>query len=323
MNRNLLRENGYIYPSFPGPGESHWNLALYAHDAEFRLFDTRHGIRTPTDRKRYRREFMQLFRYKFVGLKEHVILSSEHCSSFLVTVEEIKILKDLLAEVGQDIKVIFYARHQADFLISQYSANIIAGRLEKPSYPTETRMRDSMNYYGILMRWEEVFGRESIVARLFDQEKMAGGDVIKDFCGVLGIDDAVLAKATIPMRQNQRLDFETIEFLRLFNAHQPAKIDGEINPARGEIHKILQKLSSQRPNRAPKKIFARMREELNEPNSLFRERYIDGVKEDPFIWEEAPGKRGVKQLTIEDVFRLFANIWAGKIEEVEGANNRD
>ena len=67
-----------------------------------------------------------------------------------------------------------------------------------------------------------------------------------------------------------------------------------------------------------------LREELKEPNSLFRERYIDGVKGDPFNWEYKPGKGQSKhRLDIEDVFVFFASIWKAKVEETEGGNNRN
>ncbi|MBC6404350.1 MAG: hypothetical protein GDA41_01215 [Rhodospirillales bacterium] len=323
-NRGLLLENGYIFPSYIG-GNNHKKLVVYANDDDYYTVDFRYNVRTPDDRQRFRQEFSALFRANLAGVKEHVILSSEHCSALLRTVDDINRLKDLIASVCQDIKVIFYARQQAEFMASLYSTHIVTGDTIELIYPPEDRIQNAMNYYEILMRWEQVFGRENIVARIFDRDQMVGGDVIEDFCSILGIDDAVLAKATIPARLNESLDFKTVEFLRLFNMYQPQIIDKKINPARSNIAQILQKLSNKPRIRIPKKMFDQLRKEMNEPNSLFRERYIDGVKEDPFKWnwEENTGKRTIQNLTIEEAFRIFSRVWSAKLREIASGNNRN
>ncbi|MEO1191798.1 MAG: hypothetical protein AAFY02_08585 [Pseudomonadota bacterium] len=224
-------------------------------------------------------------------------------------------LYNLIARIGQDIKIIIYVRQQADFLMSQYSTNVITGRSTQITYPTKNSIEWHMDYFKILQAWESVFGKDQIVARIFDREKLHERDVVRDFCKVIGIPDAIVAQARMPERLNESLDFQTIEFLRLFNEHCPRLIEKKINPARSNIGGVLQSLSNKRRPRLPKKIFQRLQREMEDSNKKFRERYIDGVREDPFDWSEKENTRSVQPLELDQAFRLFVRVWAAKVKE--------
>lgn len=322
QNRELLQEHGYIYPSFAGT-ENHTKLAVYGHEEGYHALDIRAGVRNPASRKEYREDFEMLFRYTLGEVKEHVVFSSEHCSAILHTEKEIGLIKSLLESLGQEIKIIFYARQQGDYLASRFSTNVITGRTKPMTFPSKNALEFNMDYYAILQRWEQVFGREAIVARVFEREKLVDGDVIKDFCSILGLSEDFLGKAVFPKRLNESLDFQTIEFLRLFNEQCPRLVDKKINPGRGNIGSLLQNMSNKRKARLPKKIFEDLQKRLTESNALFRERYVDGVREDPFNWEPKDNTRSIRDLSQEEVFRIFAKVWAMKLEEVRSGVSGD
>ncbi len=313
-NHALLRNKGFLYPKFAGP-ENHTKLAAYAHQQDFHHIELRLGISSEESRRAYRKSFAQLFHQRLAAVKENIIFSGEHCAAILNTEEEIGRLHDLLAGLKHKIKIIFYARQQADFLVSQYSTNIVNGRTSPLVYPTQTNLERNFDYYGLLRRWEAVFGREAIIARVFDRSQLAGGDVVQDICEVIGLDWAALSGATRPPRLNESLDHETIEFLRHFNAYAPPVIDRALNPDRGNFAGLVQQISGKEKIGIPQEIAQRLRKEMLERNSLLRERYLDGVKADPFTWDEASTPRPVKELSLDDAFRLFAKVWALKLAE--------
>ncbi len=316
-NRTLLRKNGFVYPKFPGI-ENHTKLATYAHEEGYHPNDLRAGVNSPETRADFRRRFAATFRERLQETEGHLLFSSEHCGALLNSEQEIAILHDLLAQAKTGIKVIFYARQQVEFLASQYSTNIINGRIDALRYPSPNNIERNFNYYALLRRWESVFGREAIIARVFDRSKLAGGDVVRDICEVIGLSERAFAAASRPERLNESLDGETIEFMRLLNKHLPPVVEQNINPDRGNIGALVQRISGKERIGIPGEIADRLREELNEPNSLFRQRYIDGVKEDPFSWDSGKAAREAKELDIDTAFKLFARIWALKQAERRG-----
>ncbi len=315
-NRLLLRKHGYRYPRFLGK-QSHQKLAVYAHDLRQHDAALRLGVKSPETLAAFRRELERDVKERMGGETDHIILSSEHCSAILNSPHQIARLKPLLEPLGHDIKLIFYARQQADFFASEYSTNIVKGRTTKMHYPGEGNLSRNFNYFSILSRWESVFGQEPIIARIFDRKQMAGGNVIHDFCQTVGLDQSFVEAAEQPPRMNESLDYQTAEFLRHFNALVPSRVGDTINLDRNNIADLLRSLSTREKIATPPEIAVRLRKELYECNCQFRERFVDGVKEDPFEWEERSDTRQMTDLTMEDVYRLMAEIWVLKVRETK------
>ncbi len=313
-NRLLLRKHGYRYPRFLGK-ESHQKLAVYAHELRQHEAALRLGVDSPETLQRFRNELEAEVQERLSGDSDHLILSSEHCSAILNSPLEIARLQSLLARIGADIKVIFYARQQAEFLVSEYSTNIVKGRTHSMTYPGKDNLERNFNYFAILSRWESVFGRDAIVARLFDKKTMAKGNVIHDFCQTVGLGDDFLEAAEEPPQLNESLDHVTVEFLRHFNALVPSRVGNWLNPDRGNIGQLVRSMSKRERIAIPPRIVERLREELLECNGQFRERYIDGVRSDPFDWDTRSDARPIRELDTEEVYQLFAAIWVQKVQE--------
>lgn len=320
-NRLLLRQNGYRYPLFMGK-QSHQKLAVYAHNLRQHAAAIRLGVNSPETQERFRHDLEAEVEERLVGETDHILLSSEHCSAILNSIPEIARLHTLLSRLNTDIKLIFYARQQADFFVSEYSTNIVTGRTQAMYYPGERHLEYNFNYFAILSRWEQVFGKDAIVGRIFDRKKMRSGNVINDFCETIGLGQALIETAEMPPRLNESLDHETAEFLRRFNERVPSLLEGEINLDRGNIGELLRSISTRERIAIPPDFAKRLREDLYESNCLFRERFVDGIKADPFDWEPRNDALPLNALSIDDAFRVFAELWALKVRETRKAKKK-
>ncbi|MEQ8653159.1 MAG: hypothetical protein RIC87_11910 [Kiloniellales bacterium] len=321
VNRQILRKQGYRFPQFLGR-ENHTKLAVYAHDLRQHEAALRLGVNSPDSLAAFRETLEADLHTRLRGETDHVVLSSEHCSAILNSPHEIARLKSLLTRIGSDIKIIFYARQQAEFLVSQYSTNVVKGFTQRLQYPGQDNLIRNFNYFALLSRWEDVFGKDAIIGRIFDPKKMVNGDVIHDFCDVIGIRRAFLRRAEIPERLNESLDYETAEFLRKFNALVPSRADNAINPDRSNIGDIVRHLSTKEKIALPPSFAERLRKDLYESNCLFRERFVDGIKEDPFDWSERGTRKPLQDLTIDDAYRIFAEIWKLKVQQTIKTRHR-
>ena len=125
-------------------------------------------------------------------------------------------LKEALDPYFDSFKLVVYLRRQDEMAVSGYSTLIKGGRIfEDPFDMGEARLR-VFDYAANLEPWSEAFGRDAIVARVFDRTEFAGGDVVTDFLHAVGI-GALATKAENP-EANPSLDAAALEFLRRINA---------------------------------------------------------------------------------------------------------
>jgi len=86
-----------------------------------------------------------------------------------------------------DARIIVYLREQAEYFASTYQQSIkmrpvdtsfeeFCGRFE----PTYGRFIDN---------WARVFGEDRLIVRVYDRDRLAGGDVVVDFLTVVGVKD--------------------------------------------------------------------------------------------------------------------------------------
>src|ERR1051325_5410046 len=127
LNGDLLRQHGFVYPALPG--HHHIGLALYAaNESTSARLRARIGLADGDRMAEFVGEFPSRLAAAVTSADIHTaILSNEHCSSELSTVEAISRLHALLSPLAREIRVIVYLRRQDDLAISLYSASVQAG----------------------------------------------------------------------------------------------------------------------------------------------------------------------------------------------------
>lgn len=185
QNKKKLADLGYSYLHMDGRNE-YRDLPAYCMNQDrvdnyFKI----NLINNAEQRRVFDESFLVDFHEKMQSLpdKTHtVIISSEHLSARLRTVEEIARLKALLSDYASEIRVCYYIREQADKIASAYSTRIkTGGTLSFDEYFASVEDGKDIDYEQILRKWEAVFGQGNIQLRIFDRREFHGGDLLKDF----------------------------------------------------------------------------------------------------------------------------------------------
>lgn len=146
-----------------------------------------------------------------------IILSSE---SFFLNTKTVA-LADYFA--GCNVEIVCYLRSQDDWANSQYAEFVAGGAVNKVSVPIEDWLSEDLtksrlDYYALLETWASKVGEEKVHARIFDRSRMYGGDIVTDFCHLIG-HDQLLDLARPASSQSNQFPLETahIHAIRHFN----------------------------------------------------------------------------------------------------------
>ena len=97
-------------------------------------------------------------------------------------------LKEFLDKFFDDISIVIYLRRQEELFISGYSTAIKSGETYSlPSVRSFAANKDQYDYYHILNKWSEIFGKENINVYLYDAKELVNGDIFTDYCFRVGI----------------------------------------------------------------------------------------------------------------------------------------
>ena len=182
----------------------------------------------------------------------------------------------LAARLGgmfSSIQIILYIRRQDRVAVSHYSTALRGGGVPEKSFSDRLGTTQRAMLYGTLMTdWERAFGRKALVIRRFAPQFLVDGDVIADFCSVIGVDHTRLS--TLP-RENEALPGSSAVFLRFLN-----KLDREhdhvLRPVRARIVQALERsdnygIGLPKPSRAEMAAFLQT---FDAQNELVRRRYF-------------------------------------------------
>jgi len=119
---------------------------------------------------------------------DSVVLSSE------LFFGQSKSLASILDEIahaldGHQVKVVVYLRRQ-DQLYSSFYNQDVKGMRQWPDSAYafyETHQIFESSYQDTLGTWSKVFGKDNIIIRPFEPGQWPGGDIVQDFCTVIGI----------------------------------------------------------------------------------------------------------------------------------------
>lgn len=308
-NQQVLRELDICVPKSVA-GNHLWLTAAALDDDK--LTDTLrllYGINDSQSLENFRRDVIDDSFMECVGAKR-AILSNEHCSSRLLSYEELSRLHDMLARLTDDIKVVLYLRRQDEFLLSTYSTSVRSGETAHLEIPTEDIIRTRYDYSTLIRRWRDVFG-PSVIVRIFDRSTLIEGDIVADFLSVIDVDRHQFVR--VP-DTNGQLTALQLEFLRRLNEHLPLLEDGQLSPYRFSLAELVDKLPRHGPRLSlPHSDLVPFMERFKEGNGWIADTFFHGRQPsgDPLFGE--PRMRGdsstAVDLTLDQAFQMFSQLW--------------
>lgn len=128
-------------------------------------------------------------------------------------------LRLLLDEHASEVRLVCYLRRQDELLVSHYQqvvkvratrtlAERVAERDLSPTYDYDARLR----------AWLRVVDPDELVVRRFERDRFRNGSLYDDFVAAAGL--GIPADDVPPQEQNESLDAESVEFLRLLNLYR-------------------------------------------------------------------------------------------------------
>ena len=315
INRERLLGRSILYSCVAGT-ENHMALAAAAQSEE-KLDDLRmiYELDSPAKVRAFRETLAnQLLEEATSSACSQLVFSSEHCSSRLVSVTEVETLANILRPISRDIRIVVYLRRQDDFLCSSYSTDVKSGFCGEFELPDAPLRKARYDYFELLRRWSSVFGRKNLVCRIYDSARLKGGEVVEDFAEVIGL--AWDASFERPPRVNESLDARALEFLRLLNKSVPRFRDNRLNPERGNLVQLLQKLSNGPGLSLPPHLMREFMEHFRQSNARVAEQYFGTIAPagDPLFGEpqRTSDRAHMQSLDAESAALLAGQLWRQK-----------
>ena len=256
-NRNALARQGVLYPVSPGD-ENHVLLPLSVTERD--LPDLRAMCDDPDELLRL---FAEIFPREIAASScRRLILSSEHCSSRLVSDLELIRLKALLGRFSGKIKIVLYLRRQDRVATALYSTWVKSGWGEPFRLPSDA---ERLDWRPIVERWARIFGRDNLILRIFREPEEGGFDAVADFGAAADLDMSKLARGKF--RANASLIGRPLEFLRRLNAFKARQADAAARQRRYELVLRLERMSGDERSLFDTQALARFHQTFEESNA--------------------------------------------------------
>lgn len=322
-NRVRLVNCGFLYPNELGsPNQT--KLTAYGLD-DGKIDDIRRelGLVHESQIAPFRQKLQQSLAIEIKNAPEldTLLLSNEHLQSRLLRLSEVRRLHDFLLEFADDLKVLVYLRRQDRVAVSYYSTRLKAGGVDDERiFPRIADGEPLPRYYDydvMLKLYEDVFGKENIIVRIFQPDRFVGRELLTDFRAMCGIPDDDFIEG--PQR-NESLSPVGIAFFRRFNEVVPRFVNDKPNPRRSEIISAVMKEfhgSGPRSGRARAEAFYA---KFRESNEAVRLRYFPGSEGELFesdfetydnVVAKAPGQGEMVDLAI--------HLWLDRTAKLEEA----
>lgn len=315
LNRDALRTRSILFPQSPGVS-NHTLLAGYAaNDASRDDIRIANGIESHDDLLLFRERFEAAFTREVEDAAcDTVIMSGEHCSSRLVTPEEVGRLHQLLYRVFEAVRVIVYLRRQDEFMVSSYSSAVKSGLEQKLALPRLEGEMQRYDFAKILDRWGGVFGRDAMEVRLFGRSAMVNGSSVDDFIRATGLPPDLPYE--MPNEENRSLGSAALEVLRLLNKHIPEIKDGKIFAPRGDLQTLMEAVSSGAGVMMEPVLLDVLMQSLAESNRKVAREYFgrESAEGDPLFGpsSDCADRRISGPLSVETAVEIFAKLWIMK-----------
>jgi len=208
------------------------------------------------------------------------LISSEHFHSRLRRPEELIRLREFLAPLFDEVRIVAYFREPSQTALSFYSTYVIGDG---------TRTLDEFlshvtpgNYYynckDIADNWSQVFGPESCHFRIYDKDFFGEHDLRGDFVTALGLPASLATQTGELPRWNESLSGLQADLIRLTNELWPlrnAEGDG-VNSTNLKVKALLRSMDALRKGPITSPHLEGVSERFREVNQRFFDSYFGG-----------------------------------------------
>ncbi len=151
------------------------------------------GIANEQERSEYFSGFLEIFSGEIskAKIRHHAfVITSEHISSSIREIEDIKLLHVFLAKFFHEVEVICYFREQYDMAVSRYSTALRSDFSEDIECYVDTINPEFYlyNYLSMADKWSEVFGARNCNFRIYDRKCFIDQDIRIDFLSTISSD---------------------------------------------------------------------------------------------------------------------------------------
>ncbi|WP_425053989.1 hypothetical protein [Psychromarinibacter sp. S121] len=233
-------------------------------------------------------------------------------------VDEVGTLKALVGQFCDKTEIFLYIRRQDRALRSLYSTSLKNGQTRENVFPEPgSKQYATHDYARVLALWTEVFGAENIHLRIFEKDRLVGGDSVKDFLEVSGIAARTKGLDLETPRSNRSPDEISLHILREFNRRYP---EGAMRGKFGEYLGDLFPGSGMPVTRAEAQDCLA---HFNESNQKIAETYFDTAELfDVSDLDQLPDKIVWKEVRADNVIERFAQVWAARMNDFEQDKQR-
>jgi len=234
-NRKRLARRGILFPQVPGR-RRHLGLNLYMLDP------------APDDVPEWRRRFFRsaedFERRLFDEIDEsgltRVLISDE--AVYGSPHRALDRLRGLTDRLARSVRLVVYLRRQDDHLASRYQQVVKIGETRRlRQRMQEIVLENTYDYYNRLSILRRKLEPTELVVRRFERSRFVHGSLYQDFLDAtdLGVREDELRHVQI---QNESLDAESVEFLRIVNLLREERPD--VAPAVGDNHSLVPLLAA-------------------------------------------------------------------------------
>lgn len=283
QNRKVLAKRGIFYDRIVPDISSQWEFPIAAL-AELDLLPPDPyvrrmlGFEDAQGAKAFAAEMMETFKRRLAAAPKGLhtwVASSEHAWPYLFDQDRIGTFDRLLKSHFDEVTYVVYLRRQEDLILSAYSEAVRRGVDKSFEDFVETFLKKGHgNHMKNLRQWANVAGEERLVVRLLERDALKGGDLVEDFCDVLGIGASGFVRPDI---YNPSLTQKSLDAFLLINRHIASVTtkDPELQSLRDELCRAAEYWGADGPALSlPLPLLNRIREQLGPSNEKLRERFF-------------------------------------------------
>lgn len=242
-NRERLLRLGYLVPSCFGI-PNHMGITVACGSSGNVADLCRHVLRAGEDisgyRKRLAGELADEIRSATEAGATTLLVSNEHLHSRIRTIDEARCVVDLLSQWVERVEGVLYLRRQDRLAVSLHSTRLkVDSGTRAQMFPDDPAGLQYYDYLALAKRWRSALGDGQLRLRRFERVRLAGGDVLKDYLGIVGL-PAEPGDWALPKAMNESLSIAAQAFLEAFNQRIPRYVGRKLNPLRGNIVGILE-----------------------------------------------------------------------------------
>jgi hypothetical protein len=145
------------------------------------------------------------------------VASSEHVVPYMTIPARIETFDALLKRYFDEVTYAVYLRRPEDLIVSSYSESVRRGNgWSFEDFVKHFLEHGEGDHMAILRMWMDVVGKDRLAVRLFEPDALVGGDVVDDFCAIVGASAQGLKR---PPVQNRSLTQKALGAFLLINRH--------------------------------------------------------------------------------------------------------